>query len=512
MTTQQDHSTLTVDTAAGTVRGQWLDGVARFAGIPYAEAPVGALRFRAPQPRNPWQGVFDATEFGPIAPQNPSFMDLLFGLEPEPQSEDCLRLNIYTPDPGLSGDEALPVMFWIHGGAFEMGSGSTSIYDGTAFAKQGAVFVSINYRLGPLGFLELSGLDDEFLGSGNAGLLDQIEALRWVQTNIARFGGDPDNVTVFGESAGSMSTSLLMSSSLTDGLFHRAICQSGGVNAARDLEFARTEGAEVMRLGGWSSVTEAQNAPLADLLAVHATIMAQRWGNPNTTLAESGELLAAMAFRPVRDGHAVPTDPLAAIAQGAAAGVPLVIGHNRDEWRLFALLMPGAETEEQLVERATLLGADAATLIEAYRIDHPEASPAELECAIITDIVFRVPTAELAAAHSSHAPVWQYQFDWESPMLGAAHAVELPFVFSQLHDTRLAPLFGPEPPQQVADAMSNAWATFARDGIPSIASLDSWPHLPGNGSRPVVRFDVETTLDDNPLAASLAYWLRGANG
>lgn len=506
MTNQLDRTSVTVETGLGAVRGLWLGETARFAGIPYAEAPVGERRFRAPVAKAPWQGELDATEFGPICPQNPSFMDMMFGLEPEPQDEDCLRLNVFTPDPTRRGDDALPVMFWIHGGAFEMGSGSTDIYDGRTFAGQGAVFVSINYRLGPLGFLELSGIDPDFAGSGNAGLLDQIEALRWVKANIEAFGGNPNRITVFGESAGSMSTSLLLSSPLTTGLIHQAICQSGGINAARDLELARDEGAQVLKHGGWATAHDAQQAPVSELLAVHAAMAMERWGNPDALLSASHDPMGAMAFRPVRDGVVVPIDPLGAIREGAAAGVSLVAGHNLDEWKLFAMLMPSAQDADELQRRAALLTADAEALIAAYRADHPDASPADLECAIVTDLVFRVPTVELVEAQAQHAPVWQYQFDWRSPILGAAHAVELPFVFSQLNDERLAPLFGLEPPHRVADAMSTAWARFAIDGAPSGQGDLEWPPVSPGAPRPVLRFDNEPSLAENPLDVSLAFW------
>lgn len=508
MTNQEHTSTVRVDTPLGTVEGRWLGEVARFAGIPYAEAPVGERRFRPPTPRAPWEGVLDAGSFGPICPQNPSFMDVMFGLTPEPQDEDCLFLNVWTPDPTRRGDDALPVMFWIHGGAFEMGSGSTDIYDGATFARRGVVFVSINYRLGPLGFLELGGVDPGFAGSGNCGLLDQIEALRWVRANIESFGGDPSRITVFGESAGSMSTALLLSSPLTDGMIAGAICQSGGLNAPRELRLARDEGADVMARGGWSSVAEAQEAPVADLLLVHAALSMERWGNPDALLAGSHDPASAMAFRPVCDGEVVPLDPLGAIREGAAAGVRLLAGHNLEEWKLFSLLVPPSGSADEFDRRAKLLADDPETLVAAYRADHPDASPADLECAIVTDLVFRLPTVDLVDAQAAHAPVWQYQFDWRSPAIGAAHAVELPFVFSQLHDERLAPMFGAEPPHSLADAMSGAWAAFAIHGTPAAPADLDWPTVSGDGTRRVLHFDVTPNVDSDPLPNSLAYWRR----
>lgn len=495
-----------VTTDLGAIRGTSTGGVARFAGIPYAEAPTGELRFRPPRQKTPWDGEFDATEFGPVCPQNPSFMDIMFGLAPEPQDEDCLRLNVYAPASALGGPHRLPVMVWIHGGAFEMGSGSTSIYDGAPFADQGVVFVSINYRLGALGYLELGGLDPSFAGSGNCGFLDQVEALRWVNRHIEHFGGDPGRVTVFGESAGSMSTALLLASPLTDGLIHQAICQSGGLNIVREVDFARAEGADFVNRGGWDSVEAAQAAPLSELLAVHAHIAAERWGNPEETLRTSGSPTAAIAFRPVADGMSIPIDPLAAVADGAASGVRVLAGHNDEEWRLFAMLMPSAADEEALRNRISLLHADVESVMAAYRIDHPDATPGQIESAILTDVLFRVPTAELLDAQARHAPVWQYQFDWKSPAIGAAHAVELPFVFEQLHDTRLAPLFGEAPPFGLATSMNTAWARFAIDGSPAGADVDDWPAVTGDGPRAVLRFDSENRLDHDPASTSLTFW------
>jgi para-nitrobenzyl esterase len=198
--TPADDTEVVVEAPAGALRGRWADGVARFAGIPFAAPPVGEQRFRPPAPAPDWEGVRDARHFGPISPQNPSLMDALFGGEAEQWDEDCLHLNVWTPS--VETESPLPVMVWIHGGGFEMGSGSSPLYHGESFAHSGVVYVSINYRLGSLGFLELGHLDPGYAGSGNVGLLDQVAALRWVRDNVAAFGGDAGNVTVFGESAG----------------------------------------------------------------------------------------------------------------------------------------------------------------------------------------------------------------------------------------------------------------------------------------------------------------------
>ncbi|MBS1837392.1 MAG: carboxylesterase family protein, partial [Actinobacteria bacterium] len=285
--TDGDH--VVVNTTLGDLRGDWHDGIARFAGIPFAAPPVGPLRFRPPAPMTPWSGVRDATAFGAVSPQNPSMMDALFGGEAEAWDEDCLHLNVWTATPsvGAGPDEAdalKPVMVWIHGGGFEMGSGSSPLYHGSGFARDGVVFVSINYRLGSLGFLDLSSFDPAEAGSGNVGLLDQVAALEWVRDNIARFGGDPDNVTIFGESAGSMSVSLLLTVERAQGLFHRAIAQSGGL-LTKTSAHAAADAAEFLAATGATSVAELRELPVEKLLEAHAAMNLARISDPEGVIS-----------------------------------------------------------------------------------------------------------------------------------------------------------------------------------------------------------------------------------
>ena len=248
-----DRPSPVVHTRLGAARGVWLDDVARFGGLPFAAPPVGDLRFRPPAPPTAWEGERDATGFGHVSPQNPSMLNALLGEEPEAQSEDCLYLNVWTTRPG-EPTAGLPVMVWIHGGGFEMGSGSSPMYHGEKFARSGVVLVSINYRLGSLGFLELGHLDESYAGSGNNGLLDQVAALEWVRDHVAEFGGDPRDVTIFGESAGAMSVSLLLSMPSARGLFHRAVAQSGALSAARTPEHARKDADEFLGRAGATAV------------------------------------------------------------------------------------------------------------------------------------------------------------------------------------------------------------------------------------------------------------------
>ncbi|UDY35332.1 carboxylesterase/lipase family protein [Dermatobacter hominis] len=505
-----DH--VVVTTTHGALRGEWRGGVARFAGIPFAAPPVGDLRFRPPAPASPWEGERDATAFGAVSPQNPSMMDALFGGEAEPWDEDCLHLNVWTPDPAPADGAARPVMVWIHGGGFEMGSGSSPIYDGTRFAEDGVVFVSLNYRLGSLGFLDLSSVDPAESGSGNVGLLDQVAALEWVRDNIASFGGDPRDVTIFGESAGSMSVSLLLTVERAAGLFHRAIAQSGGL-MAKQPEHATADTAEFLAAAGVETVAELRALPVEELLKAHAALSAARLADPQAVIERTGSPVAFLAFTPVADGVVVPSDPLGAVAAGSAAGVDLIVGTNLEEWKLFAMLTPAIDGDDGLRSRLALVTEDVDGAIAAYAEDHPGATTADLDCALLTDVVFRIPASELADAQAAHATVRQYRFDWRSTawggMLGAAHAIEIPFVFDMVSDHRIHVLIGPDAPAGLAAAVHDAWVSFAVDGAPTIAGLGEWPALPapraGDG-RPVVVFDAETGVQDDPQGATRRFW------
>lgn len=500
-------ATIDVPTSLGTLRGTWHDDVARFAGIPFAEAPVGPLRFRPPAPPKPWEGVRDASTFGSVAPQNPSIMEALFGGESEAWSEDCLYLNVWSPDPRPGAD--LPVMVWIHGGGFEMGSGSSPLYDGTSFARDGVVLVTLNYRMGAFGFLELGALDPELAGSGNVGLLDQVAALEWVRDNIAALGGDAGNVTVFGESAGAMSLSLLLSMPRARGLFHRAIAQSGAASAAREPAAAVDDTAEFMAAAGLDGLEALRRAEPEQLLAAHAAMAATRLADPEAVIERTGNPLAFLSFRPVADGVEVPTDPLGAVAAGAAAGVPLLIGTNSEEWKLFAMMTPSPADEAGLRQRVALVVSDADVALETYRRELGEAAIAELECAVLTDLVFRIPATRLADAQSSHAPVFQYLWRWASPawggMVGAAHAIEIPFVFDLVEDHRLHVFVGPEAPRELARATHEAWVAFARSGVPSVEALGAWPTVDAEG-RPVMVLDTTSAVELDPGSISRRFW------
>lgn len=467
-----------------------------YLGIPYAAPAVGAHRYRAPQPVVPWEGERPATQHGPTAAQSayPTPMDTVLPSSVDP-GDDYLSVSVWAPE----GAEALPVMVWIHGGAFVRGASSVSTYDGSAFSRDGVVLVGINYRLGVPGFAVLDGAPT------NLGLRDQVAALEWVRDNIAAFGGNPDDVTVFGESAGGMSVAMLMASPAAEGLFRRAAIQSGNGAAVCSLEDARKVSGEIAAHLGVPATAEAFSALDPEVvvaaqtaigLAIQADPDPARWG---ASVLAGG--LGIMSLFPVVDGDIVPGVPEERIAQGAAAGIPLLIGTTRDEFRLF--LVPtgiaGGVTEQALPVLAARYGwPDGA--VGTYAGNRPDASPGDLVCALLTDAAFRVPTTRLAAGHHAAGGVVQvYELDWETKVaeLGACHALELAFVFDTLENGAL--MAGEGAPQQLADEMHRAWVAFARGGD---AGWPTW--TPERQS--VMVFDVPSQVLEGPRADELAVW------
>jgi para-nitrobenzyl esterase len=448
-----------VHTTSGAVRGLARDGVLHWRGLPYAAPPA---RFAAPQPPAPWTGVRDATQFGPAAIQaGDPRIALMSGVTDKiGTSEDCLTLNIVAP--ATTG--ARPVLVWIHGGAFVMGTAATPLYNGTSFAaRHDLVVVTLNYRLGLLGLLP------DRTGAGNWALLDQIAALRWVRDNIAAFGGDPASVTVVGESAGAISIATLFAMPAARGLFHRAIVQSG---ASPLVPAPVPDPAPLLaELGG-------AGAPVDAVLALQERLIQTR---------------GLGAFAPHVDGVSVPRDPLEAVRAGEVAGIPLLAGSNRDEWRLFELFLGDravAPIRDALTAR---LGPGLPPLLAAYDGDW---------VALIGDLVFGAPVARLADAQAAHAPVWRYRFDFASTgfggRLGAAHAIELPLVWNTLDLPTSAALLGDlETARPLGAAMHDAWAAFVRTGDPSTAALPAWPrHDPGR--RATMIFDRQSRVVDDP--------------
>ncbi|MEU6314395.1 carboxylesterase family protein [Streptomyces sp. NPDC047014] len=452
-------------TSAGAVEGRFRpDGTAVFLGIPYAAPPVGPLRFAAPAPPAPWDGVRPATAFGPTAPKVP-YPETYAALLPDPviPGDDCLSVNVWTPDP--TPGAGLPVMVWIHGGAHTRGSSAVPVYDGSSFARDGIVLVSFNFRLGVLGY----GLFPD--APANRGLLDQIAALTWVRENIEAFGGDPGRVTLFGESAGAISIGALLAAPRAAGLFHQAVLQSGAPEALprpRVRSMVRRM-ASLLKVEATAAAFTAASLP--DLMAAQAAV-----------LRRSGPLVGGPAFGLVVDEHSLPGDPLDALAAGEiSAAVPLLLGWTTEEYRLWLAPTGGMRVLDRLGPLAVALarartGKDRAA-VAALRAALPGAGAADLAGHLMTDRLLRDPLRRLAGG-DREAPSYLYEFGWPSgiPGLGACHALEIGFVFDTLAVAEASWLAGPETPQALADEMHAAWVRFAVSGDPG------WPAWDGNGT------------------------------
>jgi para-nitrobenzyl esterase len=448
-------ATTVVETRCGRVSGITRSGVLQFRGLPFAAPPVGPRRWLPPQAPEPWAGTRVADRFGPIAPQQLNEATLLPRPVDQEMSEDCLSLNVFTPS--TEGSHR-PVLVWIHGGAFETGSGRDRWYDGSAFARAGAVVVTVNYRLGVLGFLDVG---DLVPGSANRGLQDQVAALRWVRDNIAAFGGDPGRVTVFGESAGAMSIGALLGMPAARGLFHRAILQSGAASSVQDAARAAAARERVSaRLGGPGGLL---TAPVERILEVQTELS-----------VEASRGVAGLPFVPLVDGEVLPRRPLQAIRDGSAAGVSLVTGTTRHEMTLFLLVLPefAGATDAGVADRLERrLPGRGRELVGAYRaLLGPAATAGDVWVAIESDRVFRLPAIRLAEAASRRGSgAWMYLFTWESPAAGgvlrSCHALDVPFVWSTNGLVEGFAGSGPGAERLAAD-MGRAWLDFASTGDP----------------------------------------------
>jgi para-nitrobenzyl esterase len=482
----------------GAIRGKADSGTAAFLGIPYAAPPFGANRMRPPQRVLPWDGERDATKFGPTVPKGdypPPYIPLF----PEVviPGEDCLNLNVWTPDINAGG---LPVLVWIHGGSFMNGSSSVAEYNGAAFARDGIVCVTVNYRLAAEGFLYLGD------GPANLGLLDQAAALRWVQANIAAFGGDPARVTVAGESAGAMSVTTLLSMPLADGLFARAIAQSGaGAHTLTRDQAAMVGGYLAAALGVPADRDSIEAVPLDTLVRTASNLVVEVQTNPDP--GRWGPLtLSLLPFAPVVDGSVLPVAPLTALAAGQGGGVPLLIGSNRDEARLFLV----AAASIDLIDEAGLAGAAGAyglteEGLAVYRASRPDASPGDLLAAVVSDWFFRIPAIRVAEARAAAGTpgTWMYRFDRPEPSdnhgLGACHGVEIPFVFGTIALDELRPRLGEAPDRAVADQVHRVWVSFITGGDPGWAPYDLGRRTTG------LLTDTVSAVDD-PAGDERARW------
>ncbi|MBY8992088.1 MAG: carboxylesterase/lipase family protein [Candidatus Lokiarchaeota archaeon] len=489
-----------VETTNGIVRGYSRRGVFKFKGIPYAAPPKGNLRFKPPAPVEPWSDVLDATNYSPVSIQPPSLLEAQFG-EPMPQSEaECLTLNIWTQ--GLDIGKR-PVMFWIHGGGFTTGSGAS--LDGTRLVFRGdVVVVSINYRLGYLGFLYMPDMPDT---TANAGILDMVAALEWVKENIQKFGGDPNNVTIFGESAGGMAVSTLLATPSAKGLFHRAIPQSGAANkfSYNPVSAIKVYEELIQKLGVEKGNIEALRKSPAENFIVPQMDM--------TEFRASG-----LRVGPVIEKSTLPVHPLEAISKGDAKDIDVFIGSNLDENKMFLMWNPKAFelSEERLHKTVNTFmrftkqkESKAKEIIDRYR--ELRKTPRNITDAILTDFTFRIPSIRLAEEQSKHQKnIYMYLFTWQSPLgggkFGAMHALELPFVFGLFGDRDIGFFPGrTEETQRLSEQMMDTWIAFARSGNPNHENI---PELPpyDKENRATILFDKEVTIEQDPYGNERVAW------
>ncbi|MFL6126364.1 carboxylesterase/lipase family protein [Actinophytocola sp.] len=489
-----------VRSAAGAVRGRREGGLAVFRGIPFAAPPVGAARFGAPRPAPRWDGVREAFSFGPAAPQGSSGFRLAGGAAPgRPETrEDWLTLNVWTPAPDPAARR--PVMVWIHGGAYKLGSSAQPGYDARRIARDGElVVVTCNYRLGVEGFAAIAG------APANRALLDQVAALEWVRDNITAFGGDPDRVTVFGESAGAGSVAALLVMPAAAGLFRRAVAQSvPGTFVSAELAADVTAAIAAQRglrptIAELSTVEPRELAEAGDAVGAASRRYADRWGQ----LADGDT-----CFAPVVDGEVLPTTPWRALAGGAARAVELVVGHNREEFRLF-MGMAGkfGTVSDAAATRSLRLFAPGPDGEQAYRTAFPAASAEELYERVRSDWLFRMPSLHLAESHvAGGGRAHLYELTWPAPgaggRFGACHGLDIPLLFGTL-DADLGPLLiGPEPSaeaQRLSAAFRTAWTAFATTGDPG------WPAFDGE-TRLTRIFDAEPAVMPYPEETSRLLW------
>ncbi len=493
-----------VTTSMGKLQGDRDDDCVVFRGVPFAQPPVGSLRWRPPEPVEPWSGVRDATEFSASAMQRqlPGDVGDLIGIPAQTQSEVCLYLNIWTP---ACDERRRPVMVWIHGGGNVVGSGTQPRIDGRRLASTGdVVVVTLNYRLGVFGWLHAP-----ILGAyGNEGLLDQTAALFWVRREIAAFGGDPQNVTVFGQSAGGFDIAHLMAMPAATGAFDKAIPMSGSlIDTITKVEARQIAERYLLRFGGWDDPERMRGVAADDLLDYQVEL--------------SGGGLGGARFGPVADGYALGLDAEARIGAGIqTSGMPMLIGHTKDEFNLFTVTREGADlmSDNDLLAAATAPfgGMRAAEGVDCYqRARESRGEPTDnlaVWNAIMTDSMFRIPAVKTAEAQARHTrEVWSYRFDYPSPAydgrLGSCHSLDIPFIWGTYEAENMQRFCGDASPEleSLSETMMQTYLAFARTGNPNNARLPEWPVYEA-ADRAVMTLNQDCEVVRAPADEERAFW------
>jgi para-nitrobenzyl esterase len=481
-------------TKYGDIHGVIKNDTVLFKGIKFGHSP----RFLPPTEVESFKGLYEANKFGQVSYQTAGSLGGLLG-GPEPDvAEECLFLNVHTP---AVDQNKRPVMVWIHGGGFTGGSGSTPWYNGQSFVEKGnLVLVTINYRLGALGFLNVADyFGQEYQSSGLTGILDQIFALKWVDENIESFGGDPNNVTIFGESAGAMSVGTLLAIEEARKYFNKAILQSGA-------------GQNCLSLGESKIITDTFIDLLKldspnDLLSVNPSLLLGKQEllsaellKKQLSLSNSSRLMIGLPFQPVIDEYYLKQPTIESIGSGDAKDIPIVVGTNLDEWNLFSLMFKSPDDTAKIKKRLSLMSNRADEIVQSYESEYPDLLPAQLWNKIMTDVIFTAPAVRLLRTQLRfQKDCYRYLFSWKSTSLngalGSCHALEIPFVFNNLGATGVSLITGDNAPQELADEMHSRWISFAKNGSPNLDKdgLD-WPKY-SNDNYAFINFNEETAID-----------------
>ena len=514
--TGQSSKFVVAETSFGKVRGVDNGGIKTFKGIPYGASTAAVNRFMPPVAPEKWAGVRDALEYGHSAPQRdpaappPARGELTVAGQGLPaEGEDCLVLNVWTP--ALNDGRKRPVMFWCHGGGFATGSGSSPDNDGTNLARRGdVVVVTINHRLNVLGFANFSEFSRDFAESGDTGMMDIVQALKWVRANIAQFGGDPNTVMIFGQSGGGRKVETLLAMPSAKGLFHRATIESGAALQVASREVAIRNAEQLLAKLGISKadVREVQKLPLERIMAAYFAVVRDSRGVDQSVAG----------FAPTVDGKILPQQPFHPAASPVSADIPVMIGCTRTEMTLFSANDPAAFNldEKGLQARVhELLGGESQGIIDLYRKLNPGSTASDIFFLVASDYRYGAPTIKIAERRAAlgKGPVYLYYFKWETPVQGgrlkSPHTMEIPFAFDNVKISTRLTGGGPEA-MALADKVSDAWIAFARTGNPNTPKLPHWPAFDIKNHATMVIDNTSKVIDD-PLREQRIAMSRAMN-